>query len=1258
MASQQETSFLKSSYSNSTQRTWKYHIFLSFKGEDTRKGFTDHLYHALGRSGFKVFRDDEELEKGEVISKELLQAIEESNFAIVVLSKNYASSSWCLNELQHILYSRDNLCQQVFPIFYGVDPSHVRHQTGTFAEAFARHQMLQRDDKVMRNWRDSLTKVANLSGWDCKDRPEAEVIDTVVKELWTKLRSRLPPYGDELIGIDSKVQKMEPLLKIGLNDVRFVGIWGLPGVGKTTIARAVLEKYRGQFEISCFLHNVRETSERDGEVHLQSKLLSHLKIRNMEIEDTYEGKKIIQNLCCNKKVLLILDDVSHTTHLENLANSPNWFGAGSRVIITTKNRHLLRRAHAVHEHEVKTMNPHESLELFCKKAFGRREPQENLLQLSKSVCDYAGGLPLALSVLGSFFCGRRSVPEWEDALDMLKKDPHKDIFMPLEMSFNALTSIEKTILLDIACFFNGWSKKVITQILESCGFNAKIGITTLHEKSMLNDYDNHLVIHDLLEQMGKKIIIDKSSNEIGSRSRLWSKEDIDEVMENNLGTKEIQAMVSSTSCEACWDSEAFSALGNLRLLMVSNTLPFGTHLAKLVDLRMRDSKLKKFWNKSLCSKNLKFLDLSYSKNLIESPDFSELPNLERLELEGCEDLVDLHTSIAQLKKLQALNLKGCKTLRACCPKKLEMTALKEFVLSGCLQVKFLPEFGESMKNLETLDAGETNLVKLPESLGLLIGLKTLKLRGCKNLVCLPQSIHNLKRLVVIDISGCSKFARLPERLNEIEGLEELDASETDITEIPPSIGGLEKLKKLSFRWCKRSMSYSWSMILPWRHSVHNGLTLPSSILSIKSLIELDLSYCRIDDASVPDDWRGLSSLERLDLSGNNFKSLPAGCISNLLKLKRLDLNSCSELQSLPQPPPSLCFLEAEECASLETVGGEQLSHLFASMDQWEVKTTPWMDETLSVTIPGREIPSWFENQIDLCPDEDGRALLIVDIPSWEEMLGIGLCILLESKFYNSTEPDTRESAFLWWIVDFGKNPENRKKIRAFDCDGEKKRKSCHRWLAFWKYTKEFCAMVYSRKHSQIPFYLNAGRNNAKVSMKCGWRVIRKSDFENSGSSIMSRSRLPKWDHLYQDLRMPGPPCMHTAFYRSTAFTRYGSIMLPGQGSGSRLEKLQKRPIQQNDDEGLDEIERYVLLRFPYSIRGCTCSDSPNSHLCFVCPFLSILHLRLSSSPYPPSPSSSTTVSVLSIPPSISSRPSVAIPSSLAESHDREPCEPR
>ncbi|KAI9108973.1 hypothetical protein K1719_019928 [Acacia pycnantha] len=1172
------------------------------RGEDTRKGFTDHMYHALKGSGFRVFRDDEELERGEVISKELLQAIEDSHFAIVVLSKNYASSSWCLNELQHILYSRDNLCQQVFPIFYYVDPSDVRNQKGSFEDAFLKHQMLQRDIKVLKSWRESLTKVANLSGWDCKDRPEAKLIETVVEELWTRLQPKLPPYFEDLIGIENKIEQLEPLLEIGLNDVRFVGITGLSGVGKTTIARAVFEKYRSQFEIKCFLHNVRATSERYGEVHLQSKLLSHLKIKNMEIEDTFEGKKIIQNRLRDKKVLLILDDVDHIRHLENLANSPNWFGAGSRVIITTRDSGLLRRVHIALAHEVQIMNPCESFQLFCSKAFKSGEPQQDLLHMSKSVCDYAKGLPLALSVLGSSFGEINSLEEWKDALNKLKKHQPDEILRVLQLSFDALDEPDKTIFLDIACFFNGWSIKVITHILESCGFNAKIGIATLQKKSMLKDDGDFLLMHDLLEQMGRRIIVDKSPDYVGNRSRLWYKEDIDEVMENNLGTKEIQGMVSSTSCEASWDPEAFLTFHNLRLLIITSdfklhhglkclpyslkvlhwtkypldTLPPGARLYRLVDLKMHHSKLKKLWNKSLCSKNLKVLDLSYSKNLIETPDFSELPNLERLELEGCEGITDLHASIGQHRKLQVLNLNGCKKLKNWCLKKLEMTALKEFVLCECIQVKSLPEFGENMKNLEMLDAEETNLVKLPESLGLLTGLETLKLRGCKNLVCLPQSIHKLKRLVFVDIAGCSRFARLPENLNEMEALEEIDASETDITEVPSSIGGLNKIKKLSFEDCNKSTTNSWRLIhmlnlMFWRPSIHKGLALPDSIFNLKSLKELNLSYCGIDDGSVLDSFIGLSSLEKLNLSGNLFKKLRAGCISNLLKLKFLYLNSCSELGSLPQLGPNLIRAYAGDCGSLEAVSDEQLSHLFTSIHQDERLI---MGDSLDVAIPGSEIPSWFENQNDIFLNHHGEAWMMIDMPPCgEEILGIGLCIVIDDKFF-STEPNKRPPFGLLncWF-DFAKIPQPpnlEPKTYARVCRYQEDMKSTHLWIVFWKQREEVSRCLQLSEYSHIPLQFKAPpdwkwRDDEQYwkwddvkdwKIKCGWRVIRKGDFENWDYSMSQSGLLPAEQRNDQDVRTPMPLNFES---RSISLRPVPSVqMLAGKVTELEKERLWKR----------------------------------------------------------------------------------------------------
>ena len=112
----------------SSSHRWKYHVFLSFRGEDTRKSFTDHLYAALKQKGIFTFKDDEKLERGKLISLELLKAIEESMFAIVILSKNYASSTWCLDELVKIMECKEKMGLIVLPIFYDVDPFDVREQ--------------------------------------------------------------------------------------------------------------------------------------------------------------------------------------------------------------------------------------------------------------------------------------------------------------------------------------------------------------------------------------------------------------------------------------------------------------------------------------------------------------------------------------------------------------------------------------------------------------------------------------------------------------------------------------------------------------------------------------------------------------------------------------------------------------------------------------------------------------------------------------------------------------------------------------------------------------------------------------------------------------------------------------------------------------------------------------------------------------------------------------------------------------------------
>jgi hypothetical protein len=150
--------------SSMATHSWTYDVFLSFRGEDTRYNFTAHLHDALRRNGINTFMDDK-LRSGDEISPALVKAIEESEISIIVFSKNYASSKWCLDELTKILECKKPKGQRVLPVFYNINPSEVRHQTNSVGEAFTKHEKRFKDDQMnVQRWKTVLIEATNLSG--------------------------------------------------------------------------------------------------------------------------------------------------------------------------------------------------------------------------------------------------------------------------------------------------------------------------------------------------------------------------------------------------------------------------------------------------------------------------------------------------------------------------------------------------------------------------------------------------------------------------------------------------------------------------------------------------------------------------------------------------------------------------------------------------------------------------------------------------------------------------------------------------------------------------------------------------------------------------------------------------------------------------------------------------------------------------------------------------------------------------------------
>ena len=323
------------------------------------------------------------------------------------------------------------------------------------------------------------------------------------------------------------------------NDIYMMGICGMGGLGKTTLASAIYYEYRYHFEGFSFIANVRERSEKRELHQLQQQLLDEiLEGSNTKIYNVQGGVQKIRSSGLHHKIfLLVLDDVNHKDQLENLAGEHNWFGLGSWIIITIRDEHVLVDHEVLKIYKPNGLDNDDASQLFCLKAFKKVQPEEGYMQLSHKVVGYASGLPLALVTLGSFLA-RRTVEEWRSALKNLKKNPKREIFDILKISYDGLEEMEKNIFLDIVCFFRWWDKNEVIKILENCGFDARIGVSVLVERSLLMvDDKGFFWMHDLLSEMGQKIIRFESGGKLGKQSRLWLVKDLLHVLENNMVRK-------------------------------------------------------------------------------------------------------------------------------------------------------------------------------------------------------------------------------------------------------------------------------------------------------------------------------------------------------------------------------------------------------------------------------------------------------------------------------------------------------------------------------------------------------------------------------------------------------------------------------------------------------------------------------------------------------------------------------------------------
>ncbi|CAN6446010.1 unnamed protein product [Victoria cruziana] len=747
---------------------FQYDVFLSFRGPDTRYGFISHLHQALEDKGIITFIDSEGLEKGRKVD-ELFGYIERSKIFVPVFSKGYANSKWCLKEIAKIMECK----RLVIPVFFHVEPTDVRHQTGPFADAFRDYLEKEKiDEEEVRNWRSALKEAGKISGHHldaaAPERTEAKVVTLICKRV-QELIGRVP-FGVQPIGIDSQIAEVIMMLRAQANGVCKIGICGMGGIGKTTTAKAIYDKLYSEFDGGSFIQDIREFAERKGMEAVQEKLIRDVlkQDNDQHINSVEQGRVIIKQRLERKRVLIILDNIVNPYQLEALcgdyiAHKPeDLFGEGSKIIVTARDEAILL-GFGLTGHQI--YYPQElkhpwSLKLFHRHAFKHEQPPPlALLKLAEEATGIAGGLPLVLELFGKAFSGLKKPEEWKNELKNLRMNPPTDIMKNLRWSYDELDDDEKKVFLDIACFLVGAKRKLVAYLWDDIAFED--AILVLQGRSLLSvDDEDRFRMHDRIQEMGRWIAGGEGN---GDNCRLCCGDETPIMTMHSEEKEKVQGIVlkmEAQSTSTNLSTKEFQGMYNLRLLHLYHVsfherAEINHFPKKLKWLRWQGCPLESvvfngssFMNLAILElseciichlklhklNGLKVLNLSNCENLQATPDFSCTPNLEKLFLDNCSKLSDIHESVCHLESLTTWSMRNCESV-----KKLpeehrcsisNLSKLEELNLQGCEKIGSLP--------------------RLPSS------LKVLVLKGCKML----KAVHGFDNLEFIEqlyMDGCRRI---------------------------------------------------------------------------------------------------------------------------------------------------------------------------------------------------------------------------------------------------------------------------------------------------------------------------------------------------------------------------------------------------------------------------------------------------------------------------------------------------------------------
>ncbi|GLJ36536.1 hypothetical protein SUGI_0734090 [Cryptomeria japonica] len=862
-----------------------YDVFINHRGPDVKHTLAATLYNTLTGMGLRIFLDSEELELGDFLPTEIQEAMHGAPFHIAIFSENYAQSPWCLAELSFMLKTG----AQIVPIFYHVQPEDVRYAKGVYADAFDRHKKKGRysSDKL-QEWKNTLNTVSFNVGHIVNNKGDEGRMLKDIGSCVLKVIKNVPfVVAKHPVGLDEIIldfEKTIPQFVEGHSTVQTVGIWGMGGSGKTTLAKQLYNSKYRNMERSSFVLDIRDAASKKVLHTKQKKLIEDIGLPDVSVDDLETGKGILANRLRSIRALIVLDDVDAVDQLDALVPEKDSLGRGSLIVVTTREREVLLGWGISFSfiYKMKALYSPHAKQLFCWHAFLQPSPIFEFEDLVENFLNVCKGLPLSLKVFGAQLYGISDKDYWESQLHKISRVLDKNIKEKLKVSYDVLDEEEKQIFLDCACSFIGEEKTSAIAAWDKLGLSGLHSWQRLLNKCLVElDDQNCIRMHDHLRDLGREIANQKCSpqhivnvdNEAqgiaiqgimdttaGSTSEVdfpqcsqdgvlivnTSKGDCG-LTANLLGFKNFQVTGSDYNQAIRWVDHghknlySLGSLKNLRVLELNEKEGQEKHLEQLwetdsdapVHLRQLVisgcSKFQGFPKSIGCLINLKKIVMQRSgesmKSLPES--FCLLQSLEHLELLGCYKLSSLPNNFGDLRNLRHLLFDSCSNLMVLPNSFKKLTLLQHLYVSFCSKLTIDPELLENMTNIEALRLAHCNLKEFPRHITKMASLRYLNL-DFTFIREIPMSISQLRKLQIFSF-GSESLTSVPTSLVDLLSLTTLSINGcSNLESLPESIGRLNLLKSLKINY--------------------SGLkSLPKSLRQLSNLQSLEIDMCPINN---------------------------------------------------------------------------------------------------------------------------------------------------------------------------------------------------------------------------------------------------------------------------------------------------------------------------------------------------------------------------------------------------------------------------